>query len=103
LEQQTKLEVVGEVMDAGELLTRAKTDCPDLVLLDWSLQQMLAGGLVSALRKVCPDVSVVVLSEKPEARSAALTAGADAFVTKMDPPEELLAAIWSVQQIARIH
>jgi hypothetical protein len=36
---------------------------------------------------------VIVLSGRVLARKAALAAGADAFVSKGDPPERLLAAI----------
>jgi DNA-binding NarL/FixJ family response regulator len=62
----------------------------------------LAGGdpsassgqvLLSALRAVRPDLPVIVLSGRSEMRRAALGAGSDAFVSKCDPPERLLAAI----------
>jgi DNA-binding NarL/FixJ family response regulator len=50
-------------------------------------------GLLSALRRVCPNSFVIVLSGRMEVRRAALAAGADAFVYKCDPPERLLEAI----------
>ena len=40
-----------------------------------------------------PESFVVALSGLPEARREALAAGADAFVSKGDPPEKLLAAV----------
>jgi DNA-binding NarL/FixJ family response regulator len=40
-----------------------------------------------------PNLLVVVLSGRPEVRREALAAGADAFVSKVDPPERLLAAL----------
>jgi hypothetical protein len=36
---------------------------------------------------------VIALSGRPEARQAALGAGADAFASKGDPPERVLAVI----------
>jgi len=36
---------------------------------------------------------VITLSGRQETRIAALAAGADAFVSKEDPPERLLAAV----------
>jgi CheY-like chemotaxis protein len=38
-------------------------------------------------------LAVIVLSGQPEAEQDALDAGADAFVSKADPPEQLLAAM----------
>ncbi len=93
LEQQPGVEIVGEAVDAGELLTLAETVAPDLVLLDWKLWDLVAVDLLPALRKVCPGVTVIALSGRPEERRAALDAGADAFVSKIDPPERLLAVI----------
>jgi DNA-binding NarL/FixJ family response regulator len=93
LERQTGLEVIGEAVDAQSLLAEAKEGCPDVVLLDWELPGMAAGELLSALRRECPDILVVALSGRVSARQAALSAGADAFVSKGDPPERLLSAI----------
>jgi DNA-binding NarL/FixJ family response regulator len=46
-----------------------------------------------ALRHACPGLGIIVLSGRPEASRAALAAGADAFVSKGNPPEHLLSAI----------
>jgi len=93
LERQPGLEVAGEAADADGLFTQAEAMCPDLVLLGWELPGLAAIDSLSALRGVCPDVHVIALSGRPEARRVALLAGADAFVSKTDPPERLLAAI----------
>ncbi len=117
LERQPGLKVVGEAADAEGLLAQTETLCPDLVLLGWGLPGLAKAdpsasrrgepvactepsrsepsgqSLLSALRRICPDVYVIALSGRPEARRAALAAGADAFVSKCDPPERLLAAI----------
>ena len=93
LERQPGLEVAGEASDAGGLLAQAEKVNPDLVLLGWELPGLVAVGSLTALRRICPNVSVIALSGRPEARRVALSAGADAFVSKADPPEQLLAAI----------
>jgi DNA-binding NarL/FixJ family response regulator len=92
LEQQAGFEIVGEAVNAKELLAQVQATTPDLVLLGWELPGLAVDSL-SALREVCPDLSVIALSGRPEARRAALDAGADAFVSKADPPEWLLAAV----------
>ena len=93
LERQPGLHVVGEAVDAFGLLDQVETTSPDLVLLGWELPDLVAVGSLSALRKICSDLFVIALSGRPEARRAALDAGADAFVSKSDPPDQLLAVI----------
>ena len=93
LERQPGLIVAGEAVDADDLLAQVETICPDMVLLDWELPGLAGTDLLSALRAVCPGLLVIALSGRPGARRAALAAGADAFVSKADPPDRLLAAI----------
>ena len=93
LEQQPDLNVLGEAVDAQGLLDWVRLVCPDVVLLDWELPGLSRHDLLSALRARCPHLKVIALSGRPEACQAALAAGADAFVSKGDPPEQLLAAV----------
>ena len=93
LEQEEWASVVGEAVEAESLLALAEVAQPDLVLLDWSLQASAAVDLLPALRTHCPSLTVIVLSGQPGIEEYALEAGAAAFVSKADPPEQLLAAI----------
>lgn len=93
LEQQPGLQVVGEAADSRELLAQVGSRSPDLVLLGWELPGLLPVDSLLALRKIRSDLQVIALSGRPEARQMALDAGANAFVSKSDPPERLLAAI----------
>jgi DNA-binding NarL/FixJ family response regulator len=95
LEQEEWASVVGEAAETKSLLAQVEATQPDLVLLDWSLHRSGRLDLLSELRGCCPRLAVVVLSGQPEAERDALDAGADAFVSKADPPERLLAAIRS--------
>ena len=94
LEQEPDLHVVSEAVDAEELQTQMEMSCPDLVLLDWELPGLKADAILLALRAHCAGLHVIVLSGQPEARPTSLSAGADGFVSKSDPPERLLAAIY---------
>lgn len=93
LERQPGLHVIGEAIDAQDLLARAEETSPDVLLLDWELPGRDPAELVSELRQVCPDLDIVALSGRVNARRAALAAAVDRFVSKGDPPERLLAAI----------
>ncbi len=92
LDHEPEIEVLGEAVDATGLLDWVKVTCPDLVLLDWELPGF-SPDLLTTLRELCPSLTVVALSGKPDARRAAMDAGTDAFVSKGDPPEQLLTAI----------
>lgn len=101
LKQEQGVTVVGEAEDVERALVLAAEQQPDVVLLDWELPDLrvagpakTAGGcLLPALWTCCPRAKVIALSGRPEARQAALAAGADFFVSKGDPPERLLAAV----------
>ena len=93
LKHQIDMQVVGEASEAQILLSQIEQTKPDLVLLDWNLPDLSAIGSVSGLRRYHPDLLIVVLSGRPEFRRQALAAKADAFVSKIDQPEHLLAAL----------
>ena len=94
LEQEMGVQVVGEATEAKALLAQVAANGPDLVLLDWELPGT-AEDLLVTLRQTCAELAVIVLSGQLEAEEIALAAGADAFVSKADPPEKLLAAVRS--------
>ena len=101
LEERPEFEVVGEAADAEELLVQIEPACPDLVLLSWGLPGLAGADLLPTLWSVCNDLYVIVLSGRPEARQAVLDAGANAFISKVEPPERLLAAIASAEHTNR--
>jgi DNA-binding NarL/FixJ family response regulator len=98
LERQSGVQVVGEAAHSAVLLSQVQAACPDLVLLDWNLPHSTAEELLPALRELCPGLPVIALSGQPEVRQAALAAGVNAFVSKADPPERLLAALRSARR-----
>jgi DNA-binding NarL/FixJ family response regulator len=93
LEHQPSLEIVGEVAEAGNLLRQTAALEPELLLIDWELPGFRPGKMMPQLRTSCPHLRLIALSGLPEARQAALDAGADDFVSKGDPPENLLNAL----------
>ncbi|HKC76050.1 MAG TPA: response regulator [Chloroflexota bacterium] len=87
------LHVVGEVAAAADLWTQVQDARPDLLLLDWGLLGAGAGAALARLHALYPALQVIVLSGHPEARQHALAAGADAFVSKADSPEQMLKTL----------
>lgn len=93
------LEVVGTAADANELISLTEKGCPDVVLIGWELPELVGIEQLKTLRKTCPNMVVIVLSGRPEARKAALAAGANLFISKAAPPEQLLASILSIRPV----
>jgi DNA-binding NarL/FixJ family response regulator len=97
LAQEPDVVVVGEAADVDAAVASIVACRPDVVLLDWELLRQSPGqngdSAVDDLRAASPESFVIALSGLPEARQEALAAGADAFVSKGDPPEKLLAAV----------
>lgn len=101
LEQEQDLSVVGEVGEAVSLLDLMELVEPDLLLLDWELPGFHitdssanpVQDTLEILRALRPSLIIVALSGRPEARTAALAAGANAFVSKGDPPDHLLTTL----------
>ena len=94
LEHEPGMSVVGEAAGAVALLAQVGAIQPDLVLLDWELHGSQITELMPALRSCCRSI-VIALSGRPEARQEALDAGVDAFVSKGEPPERLLATLYA--------
>ena len=82
--------VISECSDLESLVVQIKEFKPDLVLLDWELRGRPATALLFAAHAGNYRPKTIVLSGRPESEQAALDAGADAFVSKADPPERLL-------------
>jgi DNA-binding NarL/FixJ family response regulator len=100
LEQHFGARVLSEAVEAGELLAGVERACPDLLLLDWGLPRLDAMEMLPVMRARCPKMKIVVLNGRPEGRRAALEGGADAFVSKGDSPEELLAALGNLEGLS---
>jgi DNA-binding NarL/FixJ family response regulator len=78
-------------------MTQGEAQRPDLVLLDEDLAGGPMGETISALRRLDFPPAVIAISGRLESEQAALAAGADAFVSKGDPPKRLLIAIESIR------
>ena len=86
-----KMEVVGEAADWSTTLAKAPATRLDMLLVDWELLPIDLGvQALAELRLACPSAIVVVLISHLDARQqAALSAGADAFISKGELPERV--------------
>ena len=94
--------VVGEAADWSTTLLLAPETRPDMLLVDWELIPLDSGNTLSQLRAVCPDSVVIVLISQLDARQqAALSVGADAFISKGEMPDRIAERLRMVAD--RIH
>jgi DNA-binding NarL/FixJ family response regulator len=93
LDQHLSFEVIGET-DTLDGLKEALAGCePDLLIIAWDLPGKMDGQVIRELRGRRPGIKIVAMSGKPGSEVAALRAGADAFVSKADPPECMVEAL----------
>jgi DNA-binding NarL/FixJ family response regulator len=92
--QDLDVEVVGEAEDWQTLLAQAPATNPDMLMVDWGLVAARSGAELVALRKACPTAVVIVLVSHLNAREqAALSAGADAFISKVETSDRVAARV----------
>ena len=98
LSSDPDLDVVGQAGDGKEAVRQIGAWKPDLILVDLSMPGMSGVDVIREIRKRLPAVRIVVLTvyDQEEYVRESLTAGANAYVLKTAPQEELLAAIRDV-------
>jgi DNA-binding NarL/FixJ family response regulator len=89
------IEVVGEARSGREALALAARTQPDAVLLDLRMPQMDGLACLQELKRIAPEIRVIILSatEEPRQIRAALRLGADAYVVKSVNPVDLASVV----------
>jgi DNA-binding NarL/FixJ family response regulator len=85
--------VVAEAADGQEALRLVAEYWPDVVLMDLHMPVLDGVQATRLIKRQWPAITVVVHTIYVVEQSAALEAGADAFVIKGSVPERLLTAI----------
>ena len=94
------MDVVGEAQDWPTTVAEAPETNFDVLLVDWDLLPMNPTANLSALRQACPHAINIILTSYLDARQqAALSAGADAFLSKGEIPNRLAERLLIAAQI----
>jgi len=86
------MNVVDEAGTLQALQRQVRAQRPDLAIVDWDMLSRSASVLAS-LRACSPGLRIVVIGLRPEMRPAALAAGADEFVSKVDAPDVVVRVL----------
>lgn len=89
LEAWYKSAELWEAADGDEAVRFANELHPDLILMDARMPKKDGLEATQIIKAQENETRVIVLSMYPDVREQALAAGADAFVSKGDPPETL--------------
>jgi len=96
--------VVGEAADWSTTLSQAPLSRTDMLVVDWDLLPSSPNAALEVLRKTCPAALVIILISHLDARhQAALSAGADAFISKGETPERVAEHLRTVAASVHIN
>jgi DNA-binding NarL/FixJ family response regulator len=85
------LHIAGEAFDWPSTLALAPAAYPDIVLVDWGLLSTESAHALLDLRRACAVGVMIVLISNLEAREqAALSAGADVFISKNETSDRIV-------------
>ena len=88
--QDLKMQVVGEAADWSTALAQAPAANPDMLMVDWGLVAARSGADLAEMRLACSTAVMIVLVSHLSAREqAALSAGADAFISKDETSDQV--------------
>lgn len=98
LESYDGFEVVGEAADGTQAVRECQRLSPDLVLMDLSMPRVDGISAIREIKRIMPGTRILAMTvhEAEEYVFAALREGADGYVLKKAPGEELVLAIRSV-------
>jgi DNA-binding NarL/FixJ family response regulator len=93
-----KMDVVGEAGKWSTTLAQAPVCRTEMLLIDWGLLPTNSPrAALEEIREACPGALVIVLISHLDARQqAALSAGADAFISKGETPERVAERLRAV-------
>jgi DNA-binding NarL/FixJ family response regulator len=99
LSKESELEVVFTANKASDILDYLKQYTCDMLITDFSMPEMDGLTLIRTVKRILPDVKIIVLSMHDEVHLAKeiLKSGVDGYVLKKDTQQELLKAIQEVR------
>lgn len=98
ISQQAGVEITAEASNGQEAIQIINEQMPDIVLMDVRMPVMDGLEATRLIKAKWSRVRVIMLTMYPENRAEAIEAGADAFLLKGCPVEEVMSVIHDLQK-----
>jgi DNA-binding NarL/FixJ family response regulator len=82
-----------EASNGKEALGQVEAIHPDIVVMDVLMPELDGVSATRLIKAMYPRIKIILYSMYAEYQTTALTVGADAFITKGEPPEFLVTTI----------
>ncbi len=99
LESEPGMIVVGITDRLSGFLTQLEATQPDALLLEWKLPTEKMADLLAEIHKLECSPKVLFFSSKPGEKEKLLAGGADYFIMKDSPPDELLPMLNNIKHL----
>ncbi len=90
---QPDIQIIGEASNGEKAIQFIQKKKPDVVLMDAYMPKMNGLEATRIIKKRWKKIRVVMLTLHDDIREKALDAGADAFLVKGCPPDDLICEI----------
>ncbi len=100
LEAEAGWKVVGEAADGQELVEKTEKLRPDVVVLDISMPRLNGLEAAHRIKKILPEVKILILSmhDSEQLARSVLDAGARGYIAKSDTARDLVIAIEALRR-----
>lgn len=100
LEAEAGWTVVGEAADGQELVEKTEKLRPDVVVLDISMPRLNGLEAAHRIKKILPEVKILILSmhDSEQLARSVLDAGARGYIAKSDTARDLVIAIEALRR-----
>ena len=102
LSLQPGIRVTAQAANGQEAIQLIRDRQPDMVLMDMQMPVMDGLEATKIIKKRWPGVKIIVLTMYPSYQSETMLVGAEAFLVKGSPNEELVATIHTLIPIELI-
>ncbi len=93
LATQPGITIVGKASQGEEALTLVEAQHPQVALLDVCMPVMNGLQATRTIKNRWPQIRVILISMSADPQNNALESGADAFLVKGCPPQDLISTI----------